>query len=148
MTVVAVVAARDVRQVFAGRCHAIMTGAATADDLGMIDDDDWHEYRGAVTVFTDVRRLDMRRILADCLSTVMAVDAIGGYQAVIKCRRQPSRGSVAIIAGVATRDMCRLFAYGCDAVMARPASTNDLGVINRHYRCENVGCVAVLADVR
>ena len=147
VAVVAVIPARNMCRVLAGRYDAVMTGATATNDLGMIDDQNGREYRGAVAVFADVRGLDVRWILADCLSAVMAVDTIGGYQAVIECRRQPTSGSMTIIAGVATCDMCRLFADRNDAVVARSASANDLRVIDSHYGPENIRRVAVLAYI-
>ena len=37
MAVVAVVAATDMRRVLAGRCHAVKTGTAGTEDLGVVD---------------------------------------------------------------------------------------------------------------
>ena len=147
MAIIAVVAAGDMRRVLAFSNDAVMTGATAANDLGMIDDYNGHKHRGAVTVFTDVRRLDVCRVLADRFRTVVAVDAIGGYQAVVEGRRQPASGGMAIIAGVTACDMCRLFANCNDAVMARSAGANDLCVIDSHCWRENIGRVAVLAHV-
>lgn len=147
VAIITVVAAGDMRRVLASCNSAIMTGATAANDLGMIDDNHRYKNRRAVTIFTDICRLNMRRVLAGCFRAVVAVDAIGGYLAVIERRRQPASGSMTIIAGVTTRDMRWLFANRYNAVMTCSASTNYLGVIDSHNRCKNVGCVAVLADV-
>jgi len=147
VAIVAIIATRNMCRVFAGRYDAIMTGTTTANDLSVIDYYNGNKHRGAVAVFADVRRLDVRWVLADCLSAVVAVDTIGGYQAVIECGRQPSRGRMTVITGVTARDMCRLFADSNDTVMASSASANDLGVVHCHHGCENIGCMAVLADV-
>ncbi len=74
-------------RVFAGRCNAVVTGAATANDLRVVDNYDRSEYGSAVAIFADVRCLDVGRILTNCLRTVMAVDAIRCNQTVIERRR-------------------------------------------------------------
>ena len=53
-----------------------------------------------------------------------------------------------IIAGVAAGDMCWVLAGRRDTVVAGTASADHLSVIDRHHRRKNIGCVAVLTDVR
>ena len=65
----------------------------------------------------------------------------------IESRRQPASGSVAVVTGVATGDMCRLLADGNNTVMAGYAGPNDLGVINGHHRRKYIRGMAILADI-
>ena len=55
---------------------------------------------------------------------------------------------MAVIAGVATGDMCRVFADGNDAVMAGVTGSPHLRVINSHHRRKHIGGVAILTDIR
>ena len=52
-----------------------------------------------------------------------------------------------VIAGIAAGDMGWVFANRSQAVVARTARANDLGVINGHNRCKYIGRVAILADI-
>ena len=71
VAVVAVIAAIDVRRGFSGCCNAVVTGAATAENLRMV-----HHYRRlpdgrTVTVLAYVRRLEVSWALAGCVRTVV-----------------------------------------------------------------------------
>ena len=135
-------------RVFAGRNDAIVAGAAAANDLGMIDEQYGHEYGRAVAVLTDVRRQDVGRILANGFGTVVTVDAIGRYQAVVKRGRQPAGGGMAVVAGVTALNMRGLFADRRHAVVTGSTAADDLGVIDGHYGRENIGRMTILAHVR
>jgi len=89
----------------------------------------------------------MRRVFAGRFCAVMAADTVAGDVDVIEVRGQPADGAVTIVTSVTTGNMCQVFAYGDDAIMAGAASPDNLRVVNRHCRCENIGCVAVLAHV-
>ena len=54
---------------------------------------------------------------------------------------------MAIVASVATGDVCRVFADRRDAVVTGSACADDLRMIDGEDRCEHIGCVAVLANV-
>ena len=84
----------------------------------MIDDHHWREYIGRVAVFTDIRRQGVCRILARCVSTVVAIYAIAGDRRVVEERRQPASRSVAVVAGIAAGNVCRMFADGSEAIVA------------------------------
>ena len=86
-------------------------------------------------------------MLAGRVGAVMATDAIAGYVDVIEVRRCPGDSRMAVVAGIAADHVRRVFADGCDAVVAGTAITDDLCVIDGEDRCEHIGCVAVLADV-
>ena len=118
MTVVACVAAGYVSQVFARRNDPIMTTAASADDLGVIDGHHRGKDIGGMAVFTDIRRSNMPAILANRFRTVVTTNAVAGNIQVIEIRRQPTHGAMTVIAGIAARDMCQVFAEGNDAVVA------------------------------
>jgi len=76
MTVVAGIAAGYVRLVLAGRSDAVMTGAASANDLCVVDCVDRRKHVRVVAVFTDVAGLNMHRILAHGVCSVVATEAI------------------------------------------------------------------------
>jgi len=118
MTVVARVAAGYVSQVFACRNDSIVTAAAGTDDLGVIDGQHRRKDVGGMAVFTDIRRSNVPAILANCFRTVVTTNAVAGNIQVIKICRQPTHGAMTVIAGIAARDMCQVFAEGNDAVVA------------------------------
>ena len=74
-------------RVFAGSDDAVMAGSATPDYLGVIDGHHRHEDIGAVAIFTDIRRLNMREILAGCVRAVMAADTVASDINVVEIRR-------------------------------------------------------------
>lgn len=78
VAVVAGIAAGEVRRVLAGCNHAIMTGATGADDLGMVDAKHGREYVGVMAVLANVTGLNMRKVLANGVHAVMAVNAATG----------------------------------------------------------------------
>ena len=87
MTVIAVVAAGDVCRVLAGGGNAVVAGATSTQDLGVVDNYHRREYIGRVAVFTDIRRQGVCRIFARCVRTVVAIYAIAGDGRVIEERR-------------------------------------------------------------
>lgn len=54
---------------------------------------------------------------------------------------------MAIVAGIAARDMCWMFACRNDAIMAAVAGADDLRVVNGEDRCKDVGVVAILTNI-
>ena len=76
MTVIAVIAAGNVRRMLAGGNNAVMAGSTTADDLGVVDDQHGHEHGRTMAVFADIRCLNVCRVLADRLCTVVAIYAV------------------------------------------------------------------------
>jgi len=76
MTVVASIATGNVRWVFAGRGDAVMTRAAGANDLQMVDRRRRRKHIRAVAVFADVAGLNVHRILAQGIRTVVATKTI------------------------------------------------------------------------
>jgi hypothetical protein len=117
MAVVAVVTARYMPRVLAGRRRAVMATAAGADNLGMVDGKYRQPRIRRVTVLANIGCLDMVLRLARCVDTVMAVDAVARDIDVVKVCRQPARGGMAVLAVVATADVCRVFARGNHAIV-------------------------------
>ena len=147
MAVIAVVAARDMRWVLTGGGDAIVTGAATSDYLGVIDDHHGLPHVRSVAVFADIRRQRVCLIFSCRIRAVMAVDAAAGDRRMIESCRQPGDCRVTVVAGVAARDMCRMLADCGDAVMAAVATSDNLGVINGHSRRKDIGAVAIFTDI-
>lgn len=52
-----------------------------------------------------------------------------------------------VVAVVAAGNVRRVFPYRRDTVVARGASADNLCVIDRVHRCEDIGCVTVLAHI-
>jgi len=147
VAIVAVVAAGDVCRVFAGRGNAVMTGAARAQYLGMIDHVRGRPNFGVVAIFANIRRLHVCQILASGIYAVMAADAVTNNIQVIEGCRSPSNGGVTVVAGVATGDVRRVFADRNNAVVTRAARANHLRMVNGKYRREDVCVVAVFTDI-
>ena len=118
MTVVAIITAGDMRWVLACRNDAVVAGAASADYLGVVHRVGWNPDIGVVTVLTNFRCQNVRRVLAGCFDAVVAACAIAGDTYVIKIRRQPAGCRMAVIAVIAARDMCWMLACCCSAVVA------------------------------
>lgn len=87
VAVVADIIAGNMCRVLARSRDAVMTGAANADNLRVIYGKHRRKYVSAMAVLTDVACLDVRRILADSIGTVVTTDAIAGDVDVIKIGR-------------------------------------------------------------
>ena len=147
VTIVAGIVAGDVRRVFADCDDAVMTGAADADDMRVVDGKCGHEHIGVVAVFADVTGLNMCLILAACIHAVMAVNTVARNVEVVKIRWQPGNARVAVVAGIAARDVCRILASCGDAVVTGTASADDLRMVDRDHGRKHIRAVAILADV-
>ena len=71
-----------------------------------------------MAIFTDVGGQYVSLVLAGCINAVMTARTIIDDTCVIKIRRSPRNRSMTIVAVVAARDMCRVFADRDRAVMA------------------------------
>lgn len=96
MTVVTIIATRNVRRMFAGRRIAVVAGSAATEDLRMVHGVGWHPDIAVVAVLANVCRLNVSRILADRCDAVVAVDAITNDAGVIKIGGQPPGRRVAV----------------------------------------------------
>ena len=90
----------------------------------------------------------MRLRLTDLIDRVMAADTVADDIVVIEVRRHPAIGCVAVIAGVAARDVILRFAVDDGIVVAARTGAKDLQVIYAHDGQECDGRMAVFADTR
>ena len=125
-----------------------MTGTAGTYHLRVIDIKCGCPYIWVVAILAHVRRRDMRGALADSFHAIMAADAVTGDIHMIEVSRYPAGRRVTVIAIIATRNMGRVFAGCCDAVMARAAGTKHLSVVDGASGFEGHGAVAVFTDIR
>lgn len=146
MTVVACITAGYVRRTFSDCRNTVVTGAARAQYLAVIDRKDRCEYIGVMAVLADVGRLNMGRALADSFRTVVAIEAATRDVDVVKIRGQPTDSRVTVVAVNATRYVSWMLADRGYPVMARSAGTKDLCVVNRNHRLKHRGVVAVFAN--
>ncbi len=87
MTVVAVVAAVNVCQGLAGRRDAVMTGAAGAHYLRVVNGKHRREHIGVVAIFTDIAGLDMGWPFARSFYAVVATRAVTCDVHMVEIRR-------------------------------------------------------------
>lgn len=89
MAIVAVISTRDMRWGFPRRNRTVVASRAGTHHLGVVYDINRCENNIVVAVLADFRRLDMRGILADCVSSVVAAEAISRDVDVIEICRSP-----------------------------------------------------------
>lgn len=90
VAVIAVIAAGYMRRVFAGRNYAVVTGAAGANDLGMVDGVNRYPDVRRMAVLANIGRLDMRQVLARSIGAVVATGTVACDIYVIEICRQPA----------------------------------------------------------
>lgn len=78
MTVIAIVAARDVGRMLTGCRSAVMTGATASHYLCMVHGHDRRPQVRRVAVFTHIRRLNMCRTLSRSIGAVVAARTVAG----------------------------------------------------------------------
>ncbi len=146
MTIIASVATGQVRGMFAGCGHTVMTRTATADYLCVINSVSWHPDSRVVAVFADIAGQNVSGIFPGCIGPVMAARAIAGDVDVIEVRRHPAIGGMTVVAAVATRNVGRVLTR-CDiAVVTRLTGTDDLSVVHHGGRRPKIHAMAVFAD--
>jgi len=147
MTVVATVVAGDMCRVFARCCKSVMTGAAATQHLCVIDRVDGSPHIAVVTILTDVARLHMRQGFARSIQAVVAACAIARNIHVVECRRSPGNRRVAVVTGIAAREVCRVLA-GCNyAIVTGATGADNLGMVDAKHRCKYISVMAVLTNV-
>lgn len=147
MTIIAVVATRDVGWVLAGCCSAVMTRATCAGYLGMVDHVRRRPDVAVVAVFTNVGGLYVGQGFTGGLDTIVTAEAISDDADMVKIGRSPGDGRMAVVASIATGDVGWVLADRCNAIMAGAAGTHYMRVINGEHRREHVGVMAVFADI-
>lgn len=138
----------NVAYVFARRYRAVVAAAADSNDLRMIDARNGSERDDCVAVLADVRRLNMRRRLANGVDVIVAAHAVARDVVVIEVGGNPRGRRMAVLASVPTRDVRRRLARNDGVVVAAHASPNDLEMIDLRDGRECDDRVAILADVR
>jgi len=118
MAVVAIIAAGDMGGVFAGRNNAVMTRAASTNNLRMIDRVNRHPDVRCMAVLADIGRLNVCEVLACSVNTIMAAGAISRDVYVIEVGWQPGDRRVTIITIGAAGHMRRILSARYCAVMA------------------------------
>ena len=147
MTVIAIVATRDMRGMFTGSDDTVMAGETRADNLCVIDDVDRLPHNVVVAVLTDIGRIAMCRVLTGCIGAVVAAEAVVRDVRVIEVSRDPRGRRVAVVAIVTARYVRRVLAGRDRTVMAGEASTDNLCMVHDvRGRPGNV-VVAILAQV-
>ena len=78
-----------------------MAGSATAQNLGVINRQYWRKQCRRMAVLTNIGCLNVGRILAERVSTVVTAYAVGSDIGVIEIRSgNPGRSDVAIVTGI------------------------------------------------
>ena len=133
-------------RVLTGRGDAVMTRTAGAQDVRVIDCEHRRKDISVVAVFTAVTCLDVCRVLAGRIHTVVAVNAISSDVQMIEIGGQPPRRGMAIVTRIWARQMIQVFARRDNAVMAGTARADNLHMINNVHRGEGIRIVAVLTN--
>jgi hypothetical protein len=118
VTIIAGIVAGNVSWVFTDSNVAVMTGAAVTNNLRMVDGQYRRENIRAVAVLADFAGLDVIYVFTDSFDPIVAVDATSDDTHMIEVCRQPSGARMAVIAGFAASDMCRILARGYNTVVA------------------------------
>jgi len=147
MAVITGIAAVDVGRVFAHGCDTVVARAAGADDLRMVNGKNGREHVGVVAVLAYVCGLNVCLVLAGCLDTVVAIDAVAGNVHVVEIRRYPTSRCVAVVASVATRNVVRRLSGRREAIVAGATGSRYLGMVDDVHRRKRVRVVAVFAHV-
>ncbi len=147
VAVIASITAGDMCGVLTGRCDAVVTGTTGSNHMHVIDSICGRECAGVVAIFTDITCLNVSQILACRIGAVMAATAVAGNVRVVENRRQPGDGRVAVVAIIAARNVCRVFAGGCYAIMTGSAGPDYLRVIDRVSGYPDIRRMAIFTDV-
>ena len=100
-----------------------------------------------MAIFTNFRRLDMGRILAGRVGTIVAAGAIARDVHVIEIRRQPADSGVTVVAVVAADHVVLVLATGGHTVMTGTTGTHYLRVIDGESGDPYIRRVAVFTNV-
>lgn len=148
MAVIAVVAAENMRRVFAGRCLTVVARIAATQYLRVIHGIDRRPGDTAVAVLTDICRIHVCWMLAGGVHAVVATEAIPRDVRMIENCRCPQGARVAIIALVAGNNMPWWFSGCLNTVVAGTATAGHGCVIHICDRTPGRGRVAGLTHCR
>lgn len=87
MAVIAIIAAGDMRWVFANGYHTVMTRAASPNNLSVVDSKCRNPGVRCMAIFADDTGKNMVGVLARCIRTVVTTRAIAGDVDMVKVRR-------------------------------------------------------------
>ena len=144
---IALLVRNEVSVILAGGYVAVMAGRARTQDLCVVYVGCRRPDRRGVTVLAHIRCQDVCRMFASRVSAVVTTDAVARDIDVIEIGRNPRVGCVAVVAVVTTRDVRRVLAGCCVAIVAGAAGPEYLGVINHIGRRPDDVVMAVLADI-
>lgn len=98
-----------------------------------------------MAVLADVCCGDVGRVFTGRADAVVAIGAVVHDVRVIKIRRRPRNGRVAVVAVIATRNMGRVFAGSSYAIVTGATGSEYLGVVDGRDGTPLVTIVAILA---
>jgi hypothetical protein len=125
VTIVAGIAAGDMRRMFTSRDNAVVAGSAGTHYLGMVDRNHRFKADRRMAIFTNVGCEDMQRAFAGRGNAVVAGHAIANNTGVIEYCRLPCNDGVAVIAGIARRNVIKGLASRLQAIVTTHATTCD-----------------------
>jgi len=117
MTVVALIAAGNVGRVLSSCCNTVMTRAAGAKYLSVVNGEDWLKTDSAVAVFANVRCRDVDRASSSRRYAVVTGNAVADNANMVEQSRQPTGNGVAVVALVARRNVSQCLACRGDAIV-------------------------------
>ena len=117
VAVIAGIAARNMRRMFACGYDAVVAAVAGPDDLRVVNSEDRRKDVGVVAILTSVTGENMGQILANGINAVMAVNTLTGDIQMVEVGWQPGYRRVAIVTDVTTADMRRVLARCNDAIV-------------------------------
>ena len=147
VAIVAIVTTRDVGRVFADRRGAIVARATGANYLSMVDGECRYPGVRRVTVLAHDAGLDVVKVFAGCVCTVVTTRTVTRDVDVVKVCGQPAGRCMAVLAVFAACNMCRSFARRDRTVVAGSARPDNLCVVDRKSRNPNVRVMAILTNV-
>lgn len=147
MAIVTVVAAGDMRRMFARGDGAVVAGAASTNDLRVVHGVGRCPGNIVVAVLTHIGGLDVCRVLAGGFDTVVASGTVGDDIDVIEIGRQPCHRGVAVIALATRGDVSGILARRDRAIVTGITGAQYLGVVDHVCRCPQVTVVAILTNL-
>lgn len=148
MTVIAIIATRDVHRVFACSFDAVMARDTGTEYVQVVDRNRGRPCSIAVAILTYVCSQYVGGILAGGVRTIVAVETAIEDVGMIKICRNPCNGRMAVVAGFAALNVRGILA-GCGRpIVAGVAGTQNVQVVYCDSRVPEIGAVAVFADIR
>ncbi len=89
MAIITGIAARNMRRMLACRNYAIVTAVAGADNLSVVNSEDWRKDVGVMAIFANIAAENMCRVLANGIDTVMAINTLTSNVQMVEVGWQP-----------------------------------------------------------